>query len=171
MGSQTVDIRSLTPTISPISDLGLFVSRIANAALFLAAVILFLYLVWGGIQWLTAGDDKGKVEEARTRLTNALIGMAIVATSWAIFLFIDYFLGLNVATGAGGSGGGGGGSGGGGGGSGITGNPRCTCGTGGCATTGVVAPLSLGGACYRCTDTGWMPTSEACGPITCGACP
>jgi len=78
-------------------DLGVFISNVIGFALIMAALASFGYLVMGGIQWITGGGDKGKIEEARNRITNAIVGLAIVAASWAIFLLLDHFLGLNVA--------------------------------------------------------------------------
>jgi hypothetical protein len=83
--------------VSPITNLGVFVSRLAGTLLIIAAVIAFLFLVWGGVQMILAGGDKGKVEEARNRITGAIIGLAVTAAAWAIFLLIDTFLGLNIA--------------------------------------------------------------------------
>lgn len=59
-----------------------------------ASVLLFVYLVWGGIQWLTSGGDKTQVEAARNRITSALIGLAIVALAWALQSILSYFFGL-----------------------------------------------------------------------------
>lgn len=83
--------------VSPITDLGLFVAKLAGTILTLAAVAAFIFLVWGGVQWILAGGDKGKVEEARNRITGAIIGLAVTAVAWAIFLLVDIFLGLNIA--------------------------------------------------------------------------
>lgn len=82
-----------------IDDLGCYVSNIASFLLLIAALALFLYLVWGGLSWITAGPDKNKVEEARSRLTNALIGLTIVASSWAIFLLATTFFGISFSKG------------------------------------------------------------------------
>ena len=92
-----LDILAQKGNFEIITDLGDYVSNIVGLILLLAGVIVFLYLVWGGIKWLTAGSDATKVEEARTHLTNAIIGLAIVASSWATFVLLDYFFGLNIA--------------------------------------------------------------------------
>jgi hypothetical protein len=79
-----------------IEDLGLFLSKTVGAALIIAALLVFVYLVWGGIQWITSGGDKGKTEEARNRITAALVGLAIVAAAWAIIQLVAYFFGIDV---------------------------------------------------------------------------
>ena len=73
-----------------------FVFNIVSIALLLAGLILFVYLVWGGIEWLTSGGDKGKVEAARNRIVSALVGLAIIAASWALVRIIGYFFGIEA---------------------------------------------------------------------------
>lgn len=83
-----------------IEDLGLFVSRAINIALMVAAILVFVYLVWGGIQWIMSGGDKAKTEEARSRITAAIVGLAVVAAAWAVMLLVQYFFGLDIFGGA-----------------------------------------------------------------------
>lgn len=79
-----------------IEDLGLLISRAIAIALMLAGILVFVYLVWGGIQWITSGGDKAKTEEARARITAALVGLAIVAAAWAVMQLVAYFFGIQV---------------------------------------------------------------------------
>jgi hypothetical protein len=81
-----------------IQNLDIYISRIVSLLLIVAGLASFGYLVLGGVSWITAGTDTNKVDEARTRLTNAIIGLAIVAASWAVFLIIDYFFGLGLVS-------------------------------------------------------------------------
>ena len=77
-----------------ITDLGRLVASAISVAILIAGILVFVYLVWGGIQWITSGGDKGKTEEARNRITSALVGLAIVAASWALIKIIAYFFGV-----------------------------------------------------------------------------
>ncbi|HUW24584.1 MAG TPA: hypothetical protein VMW04_03045 [Patescibacteria group bacterium] len=61
-----------------------------------AAIIFFFVLVIGGIQWITSGGDKAGTETARKRITNALIGLAIVFAAWAIIALIQALFGVNI---------------------------------------------------------------------------
>lgn len=49
-----------------------------------AGAIFFLYLLWGGVQWMTAQGDQGKVQEAQKRIVAAIAGIAIVLLSYMI---------------------------------------------------------------------------------------
>lgn len=68
-----------------------------SAIIVLAALIALVMLILGGINWMTSGGDKQKTEEAQKRITNAIIGLAIVAAAWAIYrLLLTVFLGGGV---------------------------------------------------------------------------
>jgi hypothetical protein len=62
----------------------------------LGGLAVLIFLISGGLAWLTAGGDKAKVEAARDRITNALIGMVIVFASVAIVNFVGPAIGFDV---------------------------------------------------------------------------
>ena len=82
-----------------ITNIGTLIQGIVQGALLIAALLVFLYLIWGGIQWIASGGDKSKTQEARDRITAALVGLAVVAAAWAIMLIIQYFFGISVLDG------------------------------------------------------------------------
>lgn len=93
-----VDIRGNLETQSPttIFDLGKLIGGLAGVGLILAAVACFGYFVYGGVKWTMSGGDKGKVEEAQHTITNALIGLAVTAVSFALFSVIQYLFGVDI---------------------------------------------------------------------------
>ena len=62
------------------------------------ALIFFFMLVWGAIQWITSGGDKQALETARSRITQALIGIIILFASFALIQFIESFFGIHILT-------------------------------------------------------------------------
>jgi hypothetical protein len=97
-GSFSVNIGDETRSRVAINtDLGSFVSKGFSAIILVAGLATFGYLIMGGITWITAGGDKGKLEEARSKITNGIIGLAIVASAWAVYLLLDYFFGIGLA--------------------------------------------------------------------------
>lgn len=54
-----------------------------------AAVISFIFLIVGGIQWITAGGEKDNLEKARKKITGAVIGLALVLSVYAIATIVD----------------------------------------------------------------------------------
>jgi hypothetical protein len=79
-----------------IVDIGVLFTRVLNVALLISAILVFAYLVLGGVEWITSGGDKSKTEAARNKITAALVGLAIVAASYALMQVVAYFFGINV---------------------------------------------------------------------------
>ena len=137
-----------------------FISGLLRIAFVVAAVILLFNLLYAGIQWISAGGDSGKIDKAKNRLTQSVVGILILSASVAIFMAINTFLGHPVEFISGRTSGGGGGG---------LGNTACVCGNGKLAQTGAVGKLYLAddAPCYRCTSSGWELVSGTCGVITC----
>jgi hypothetical protein len=72
------------------------ISAIVGTLLILAALMAFLYLIMGGIQWITSGGDKTHMEEARNKITHAIVGLIIVGAAWAVMVLVQNFLGISV---------------------------------------------------------------------------
>lgn len=79
-----------------ITSIGRLIEAFIGGALLIAGLLVFAYLILGGIQWITSGGDKGKTEAARNKITAALVGLAIVASSYALMQVVAYFFGINV---------------------------------------------------------------------------
>lgn len=79
-----------------ITDVSKLINALLKFTLGIVGLLVFVYLIWGGIEWLTAGGDKSKTESARTKITNAIIGLAIVAAAFAISTVLSNFFGINV---------------------------------------------------------------------------
>lgn len=84
------------PTGMKITDIGKLISSLISVVFIVAGILTFAFLVIGGIEWLTSGGDKTKTENARNRITAALVGLAIIAASWALMQLISYFFGIDV---------------------------------------------------------------------------
>ena len=84
-----------------VQNIGLLLSRFVGILLVAAAIAAFFYLIMGGIQWITSGGDKAGTQAAREKITAAFIGLAIVATAWAVFLIIQWFFGFRILGGQG----------------------------------------------------------------------
>ena len=85
VSADTVTINPSSGGYTLQSSFGSIIGNAIQIVYTLAAILLLAYLLWGGIDWITAGGDKGKVETAVAKIRNALIGLVIVASSWAIF--------------------------------------------------------------------------------------
>lgn len=70
---------------------GGIVGNIINILLVISIVVSLFFLIWGGIKWITSGGDKGKIEQARSTLIAAVVGLAI---SLLAFFIVDFVLGF-----------------------------------------------------------------------------
>lgn len=71
------------------------ITTLASGMFLLGFMMAFIYLMVGSINWITAGGEKGKLEEARNRIINALIGIIILASMWAVMSLVAQFVGLD----------------------------------------------------------------------------
>ncbi len=77
------------------SALGSIISSLVGVFLILAFVSTFLYMMLGGFDWVTSGGDKTKLQSARDKITNALVGLVVVGASWAVMMIVSNFMGLD----------------------------------------------------------------------------
>lgn len=73
-----------------------FIGGMMSAIMVLAALMLLLYMLWGAISWITSGGDNSKVQQARDRITQAVIGIIVLAAVTALFMIVQSFLGLDI---------------------------------------------------------------------------
>ena len=78
------------------ATLGLLFARLFQTAVLVGGLALLIYVAWGGISWITAGGDKGKLTEAKDRITQAIVGMAILVGTVAIAIFLGQVLGVDI---------------------------------------------------------------------------
>ena len=83
------------PSTVTFENIGSLIGGAVGVIIILALILTFFYLIIGGISWITSGGDKGQVEAARNRITNALIGLAIVAGAWALMKLVGFFFGID----------------------------------------------------------------------------
>lgn len=76
------------------TDFGGMINGLLSFVMVIAALLVFMYLIWGGIEWITSGGDKGKTESARNKITSAIIGLIVVAASYAVLTLALNFLGF-----------------------------------------------------------------------------
>ncbi|MBM3205884.1 hypothetical protein FJZ41_03505 [Candidatus Shapirobacteria bacterium] len=74
------------------------VSGAIRMLLVVSALVAFVFLIIGGIRWVTSGGDKEKTAKAQQTLTAALVGLVIVFAAWAIIKLIETFFGIQILT-------------------------------------------------------------------------
>ena len=72
------------------------VSAVLSFIMIIAALLVLLNLVEGGIAWISSAGDSGKLQKARDRMLHAVIGIIILAASLAIWRVVRDFLGISL---------------------------------------------------------------------------
>lgn len=73
-----------------------WIGTLLSVVMVAGVLILLYYLIMGAFNWLTSGGDKSKVEEARNKITTAIIGILLLSCVLAIVMFVQYILGIEV---------------------------------------------------------------------------
>lgn len=72
------------------------ISNVLVVLTVVASISFTLYFLMGGLNWITAGGDKGKIEKAKAMMTNGAIGMIIIAVSYSIVWIVGKALGIDI---------------------------------------------------------------------------
>lgn len=73
-------------TNKPLKDI---INSITEWVLGITAGLTILYLVWGGIYYVTASGDEKQVEDAKRIIKYALIGLFVIGISYSIVVTLD----------------------------------------------------------------------------------
>lgn len=92
--------RNIVPNdISGINNIVQVIQNAIRFILLIAFVLAFIFLLIGGIRWITAGGDEKAVSGARGMITAALIGLVIVLVSYALIVLVETFFGVKIISG------------------------------------------------------------------------
>lgn len=83
------------PTIGFTGSFGELVSTLVTWALILGALAALIFILLGGMQYITSGDDADKAEGARRSITNGVIGLIIIASAFLLWRLVVTLLGLD----------------------------------------------------------------------------
>lgn len=62
-------------------------------------IIFIFMIVWGALQWITSGGNKEAVDNARKRITHAIIGITILALAFVIIQLVGNLTGFKFFAG------------------------------------------------------------------------
>ena len=82
--------------LGPGGGLAFYIATLWRTVVIVGGLAFLIYLLWGGIEWLIAGGDKAKHQDAQAKITGALIGLVILVGSYAITLFIQAVFQINI---------------------------------------------------------------------------
>lgn len=75
------------------NDLRDIIVNVVNIALGFLGIIAVIIIMYGGYLWMTSGGNQEQVDRAKKTLRNAVIGLFIILSSWAIVAyFVNAFI-------------------------------------------------------------------------------
>lgn len=84
-----------SPDSSP-KQFAITIATLWQTIIIVGGLAFILYFLQGGLAWIMAGGDKGKLEEAKGKITQGLTGLAVLAASYVIIKFIEMAIGMNL---------------------------------------------------------------------------
>lgn len=70
--------------------------RVINGILGVVGAVALLYMVWGGVTWMTSGGNAERVKKGKDTVVWAVLGLALIFSSYVIVRFV-----IEVLNGAG----------------------------------------------------------------------
>jgi fumarate reductase subunit D len=68
------------------------IGQIRNFILIVGVLIILIFIIWGGIDYITARGDETKIKSAKNKIVGALIGAAIVLSAFALLATVRTIL-------------------------------------------------------------------------------
>lgn len=72
------------------------ISNVLVILTIVGGIAFALYFLLGGLNWITAGGDKGKIDKAKAMMTNGAVGMIVIAVSYSIVWIVGKALGIDI---------------------------------------------------------------------------
>lgn len=69
-----------------------YVVYLWRAAIILGSLAVVGFFVLGAFSWITAGGEKSKIEDAQKKITNSIIGLVLLVSSFVLLNFLSKLL-------------------------------------------------------------------------------
>lgn len=87
---------TLNPRFQNLRGLVVYLAVFWRTSYVISGMLLLAYLIYGGMTWLTSAGDKEGLERAKKTLTNAVIGISILAVSFPVIKIVEIILGVDI---------------------------------------------------------------------------
>ena len=84
-----------SPDSSP-KQFAVTIATLWQTIILVGGLAFLLYFLLGGLNWITAGGDKGKIETAKKMMTSGATGMIVIAVSYSIVWIVGKALGIDI---------------------------------------------------------------------------
>ena len=84
------------PGKAPMVTLAKILSNIIGTLTLFGGIFFIIFFLIGGLRWVTASGKQDKVEQAKSQMTNAAIGLIIVVAAYSIAFIVGQVLGIDI---------------------------------------------------------------------------
>ncbi len=98
VSANTIPIAISTPAagINPNADIGHVLGNVITIIFVLATLAVLFMLIIGAFQYITSGGEKDGASKARSRITNALIGLVILAVAFLLVKLLGSIVNVDL---------------------------------------------------------------------------
>jgi hypothetical protein len=93
------DVNPIAPEKVPFTNLGDILATGIQIALLVAGLMVFAFLLIAGIQFISSGGDKQQAQQAKDKITAAILGLIIIVSAYAIAMIIEKVFGISIVSG------------------------------------------------------------------------
>ncbi|MGO3702332.1 MAG: Mbov_0395 family pilin-like conjugal transfer protein [Candidatus Saccharimonadales bacterium] len=69
-------------------DVNSMIENVTNALLFFLGAVAVIVIITGGLMYITAAGDAGKVKNAKNTILYAVVGLVVALLAWGIVSFV-----------------------------------------------------------------------------------
>lgn len=73
-----------------------YIAIIWQVIVIFGGLAVFIYLIWGALNWILAGSNQERLKRAKDQMFNGIFGLVILVLSYAIVAIISKVTGLNI---------------------------------------------------------------------------
>ena len=86
------DLGTNDPSVSSGGGFIQYTVYLWRASITLGSLAVIAFFLLGAFEWITSGGDKTKVENARNKITSAVIGLVLLVSSFVLLSFLSKLL-------------------------------------------------------------------------------
>jgi hypothetical protein len=72
------------------------IPQFVGLAFLIGTLVFFFIMIIGAIQWIVSGGDKTALENARGKILNALVGVILLFSLFALLKVVEHFFDINI---------------------------------------------------------------------------
>lgn len=96
---EEINLRDTQPGgVKTTGTTGALIASAIQIIFIFAGLAVLVFIVWAAFDWITSGGDKEKVAGARRKITNAIIGLFLLALAYFIAALVSDLVGIPILT-------------------------------------------------------------------------